>query len=158
MRLKLVNFVFTVFLLTLIYVVFHRCPFSVHKDLLNNSHFNERSFPVFNIALVVCGQRLQESLTMLKSVLLFSQFSSGNLHFWIFAESLLMGELKDRLNNWRNFVHFGFEVMPLTFPSHNQKEWRTLFKPCSSQRLFLPIPLSQQFLCADYLEIMKMRI
>ncbi|XP_030371335.1 glucoside xylosyltransferase 1 isoform X2 [Scaptodrosophila lebanonensis] len=27
---------------------------------------------------------------------------------------------------------------PITFPSQSKKEWRNLFKPCASQRLFLP--------------------
>ncbi|XP_053963599.1 glucoside xylosyltransferase 1 isoform X1 [Anastrepha ludens] len=142
MRLKLISAFLVLFVLTFTYLIFYRSVFNINYPLVNNGHFNKRS-PVFNIAVVVCGHRLQESLVMIKSALLFSQFDGGNIHFWIFAENLLRTELNERLNDWRNFIHFSFEVMPLTFPKQNRKEWQSLFKPCASQRLFLPLLLPE---------------
>nr|CAD7608012.1 unnamed protein product [Timema genevievae] len=38
---------------------------------------------------------------------------------------------------------FVFDVLPITFPLQgNPDEWRRLFKPCASQRLFLPAVLA----------------
>lgn len=34
---------------------------------------------------------------------------------------------------------FNFTIYPITFPKDNAKEWKKLFKPCASQRLFLPV-------------------
>lgn len=45
-----------------------------------------------HLAVVACGERLEETLTMLKSAVLFSQ---KPLHFHIFAED----ELHDKFNS-----------------------------------------------------------
>lgn len=46
-----------------------------------------------------------------------------------------------KLNSWPTKVQarFSFTIYPITFPSENGKEWKRLFKPCASQRLFLPV-------------------
>lgn len=36
-------------------------------------------------------------------------------------------------------MKFNFTIYPITFPKDNAKEWKKLFKPCASQRLFLPV-------------------
>lgn len=48
-----------------------------------------------------------------------------------------------KLNSWPLKVQtkFSFTIYPITFPSENGKEWKKLFKPCASQRLFLPVGL-----------------
>lgn len=48
-----------------------------------------------------------------------------------------------KLNSWPTTVQtrFSFTIYPITFPSENGKEWKKLFKPCASQRLFLPVSL-----------------
>ncbi|KAG9346913.1 hypothetical protein JZ751_005840 [Albula glossodonta] len=70
-----------------------------------------------HLAVVACGQRLEETLTMLKSA----------LEAW-------PDPFRSRLN---------YTVYPITFPPENAKEWKKLFKPCASQRLFLPIILKE---------------
>ncbi|XP_072291806.1 glucoside xylosyltransferase 1-like [Eucyclogobius newberryi] len=93
-----------------------------------------------HLAVVACGPRLEETLTMLKSALLFS---NKPLHFYIFAENALQDSFKNALNSWPLVVRrkFNFTIFPITFPKENEKEWKKLFKPCSSQRLFLPLIL-----------------
>ncbi|PSN32440.1 Glucoside xylosyltransferase 1 [Blattella germanica] len=52
---------------------------------------------------------------------------------------------KEKLNEWKTSMNnsFTYEVRPITFPfQENIDEWRKLFKPCASQRLFLPSVLS----------------
>lgn len=46
-----------------------------------------------------------------------------------------------KLNSWPRTTRFSFTIYPITFPSENGKEWKKLFKPCASQRLFLPVGL-----------------
>lgn len=48
-----------------------------------------------------------------------------------------------KLDSWPRTIQtrFNFTIYPITFPRENEKEWRKLFKPCASQRLFLPVGL-----------------
>ncbi|XP_010881889.1 glucoside xylosyltransferase 1 isoform X2 [Esox lucius] len=92
-----------------------------------------------HLAVVACGPRLEETLTMLKSSLLFS---TRPLHFHIFAEDHLHGSFREALDSWPTVgSRFIFTIYQITFPSDNAKEWKKLFKPCASQRLFLPLIL-----------------
>ncbi|XP_028814088.1 glucoside xylosyltransferase 1 isoform X2 [Denticeps clupeoides] len=95
-----------------------------------------------HLAVVACGARLEETLTMLKSAVLFS---SKALNFHIFTEDHLHGDFQKALNSWPA-VHrhkFNYTTYPITFPNENSNEWKKLFKPCASQRLFLPLILNQ---------------
>uniref|UniRef100_A0A3Q3EQS1 Glucoside xylosyltransferase 1 n=1 Tax=Labrus bergylta TaxID=56723 RepID=A0A3Q3EQS1_9LABR len=94
-----------------------------------------------HLAVVACGPRLEETLTMLKSAVLLSK---KPLHFHIFAEDDLHDSFRN-LDSWPTIVQtkFDFTIYPITFPSENAKEWKKLFKPCASQRLFLPLILTE---------------
>ncbi|XP_040894599.1 glucoside xylosyltransferase 1-like isoform X2 [Toxotes jaculatrix] len=85
----------------------------------SNSRVKEHSDERSHLAVVACGPRLEETLTMLKSAVLFSK---KPLQFYIFAED----DLHDRFRR-----------------AENAKEWKKLFKPCASQRLFLPLILKE---------------
>uniref|UniRef100_A0A8B9KF63 Glucoside xylosyltransferase 1 n=1 Tax=Astyanax mexicanus TaxID=7994 RepID=A0A8B9KF63_ASTMX len=113
---------------------------AVDKTLPGVSHV-DRVEPV-RLAVVACGPRLEETMTMLKSAVLFSQRA---LHFHIFAEDELHAGFRDSLESWPVRFHskFNYTIYPITFPSDNAKEWKKLFKPCASQRLFLPLILSE---------------
>ncbi|KAA0724715.1 Glucoside xylosyltransferase 1 [Triplophysa tibetana] len=99
----------------------------------------DRQEPV-RLAVVACGTRLEETLTMLKSAVLFS---CRTLHFYIFAEDELHVGFRQALESWPEKFRskFNYSTFPITFPSENAREWRKLFKPCASQRLFLPLIL-----------------
>lgn len=88
--------------------------------------------------MVACGQRLQETLVMIKSALLFNS-SKDKLHFLVFAEEQLQSSFNEKLYDWRSLRkdEFEFTLFPLQFPANG--EWKTLFKPCAAQRLFLPV-------------------
>ncbi|CAH2005499.1 unnamed protein product [Acanthoscelides obtectus] len=89
------------------------------------------------VAVVACGDRLHETLNMLKSALMFSQVK---LNFIVVAEDRLIDSFNEKLGEWKIFLNGGFtyHVLPLTFPTDNPLEWKNLFKPCAAQRLFLP--------------------
>ncbi|KAM8972777.1 glucoside xylosyltransferase 1 isoform 2-T2 [Pelodytes ibericus] len=93
-----------------------------------------------HLAVVACGNRLAETITMLKSALIFSR---KPLHFHIFAEDQLESGFTTILNSWTLPERFKYTLYPITFPSENAAEWRVLFKPCASQRLFLPLILTE---------------
>ncbi|XP_038596268.1 glucoside xylosyltransferase 2 [Tachyglossus aculeatus] len=93
-----------------------------------------------HLAVVACGGRLEETLNMLKSVVLFSY---GKVRFHIFAEDSLMPEFDNKLRQWPSSYTKKFEhnIYPITFSVGNAQEWKKLFKPCAAQRLFLPVIL-----------------
>ncbi|KAM6926168.1 glucoside xylosyltransferase 1 [Lycodopsis pacificus] len=95
-----------------------------------------------HLAVVACGPRLEETLTMLKSAVLLSR---KPLHFYIFAEDDLQDHFRNALDSWPRTVQtkFNYTIYPITFPNANAKEWKKLFKPCASQRLFLPLILKE---------------
>ncbi|KAM9854669.1 glucoside xylosyltransferase 1 [Aulostomus maculatus] len=102
----------------------------------------EQSDERSHLAVVACGPRLEETLTMLKSAVLFSR---KPLKFYIFAENELHDSFRNELDSWPMAVQpkFNFTIYPITFPGDNEKEWKKLFKPCASQRLFLPLILRE---------------
>ncbi|CAJ1051265.1 glucoside xylosyltransferase 2 [Xyrichtys novacula] len=95
---------------------------------------------IMHLAVVACGNRLDETLAMVKSALLFS-FKKIRVH--IFAEDLLAPQFKQQLNQWPRSAtaRFQYTLYPITFSVGNADEWKKLFKPCAAQRLFLPVIL-----------------
>ncbi|KAJ8361255.1 hypothetical protein SKAU_G00177800 [Synaphobranchus kaupii] len=93
-----------------------------------------------HLAVVACGNRLDETLTLIKSALLFSV---KKIKFHIFAEDALASLFQKGLSKWPRLVssRFQYSVYPITFSVGNAEEWKKLFKPCAAQRLFLPVIL-----------------
>lgn len=108
-----------------------------------NSYGFRRS-PIISVAAVVCGQRVDEALTMIKSVLIFN-IPKYPLKIILVAEESLKRRLHETLSVWRQTCRdcFTFQVHSLSFPVEKAETWKTLFKPCAAQRLFLPV--SQSF-------------
>ncbi|XP_030425319.1 glucoside xylosyltransferase 2 isoform X2 [Gopherus evgoodei] len=93
-----------------------------------------------HLAVVACGNRLEETLIMLKSAVLFSY---RKLKFHIFAEDSLKPEFEKKLREWPSSYtkKFDYNIYPIAFSVGNAQEWKKLFKPCAAQRLFLPVIL-----------------
>lgn len=94
------------------------------------------------ICVVVCGDRLDESLTMLKSALVFTNTS---LQFIIITENNLIPAFNEKLSEWKLISNktFDFVIRSITFPEGSDPGiWKKLFKPCAAQRLFLPVSIS----------------
>ncbi|XP_032005393.1 glucoside xylosyltransferase 2 [Hylobates moloch] len=96
--------------------------------------------PWIHLAVVACGNRLEETLVMLKSAVLFSH---RKIQFHIFTEDSLKPEFDKQLRQWPDSYTKKFEhrIYPITFSVGNPQEWKKLFKPCAAQRLFLPVIL-----------------
>lgn len=95
---------------------------------------------MITLAVVACGQRLSETLTLLKSAILFNE-DGPPLRIIILAEENLKIGFREKLTDWQNIVknRFIFDILSLSFPKNNTEEWKRLFKPCAAQRLFLPV-------------------
>ncbi|XP_072541017.1 glucoside xylosyltransferase 2 [Salminus brasiliensis] len=95
---------------------------------------------MMHLAVVACGNRLEETLTMVKSALLFS---IKKIKFHIFAEEDLTELFEKALSQWPRPLSskFQYSLYPITFSVGNAEEWKRLFKPCAAQRLFLPVIL-----------------
>ncbi|XP_055047075.2 glucoside xylosyltransferase 1 [Misgurnus anguillicaudatus] len=93
-----------------------------------------------HLAVVACGQRRREAVNMLKTA---AMLSSRAMRFHIFAENQLHASIKATLDSWPAFISlkFSYVVHPISFPNDHHEEWSQLFKPCASQRLFLPMIL-----------------
>ncbi|KAM3914616.1 glucoside xylosyltransferase 2 [Leptodactylus fuscus] len=93
-----------------------------------------------HLAVVACGDRVEETVTMVKSAVLFSV---KKIRFHIFAEDALKPEFEQKLGAWPQQLSrkFNYKIYPITFSVGNAQEWKKLFKPCAAQRLFLPMIL-----------------
>lgn len=91
-----------------------------------------------HIAFAACGDRIEEALVMVKSAVLFTR---GHLTFHIFADDTLRPQFQERLAAWpeRARQRFTVELYPISYPGvEDVEKWRALFKPCATQRLFMP--------------------
>lgn len=87
---------------------------------------------------------------MIKSAIIFAR--ENPLKFVVITESNLMTGFREKLEDWQGVARqkFTFEILPLTFPKQNEREWKSLFKPCSAQRLFLPVNSNRIFYLVQY--------
>lgn len=92
------------------------------------------------IAAVVCGNRVNETVVMMKSAIFTN---SSPVRFIIFADNLATKSLNKTVSQWPEKIlkRMQLDLRPITFPSDKVEEWKKLFKPCASQRLFLPVSL-----------------
>jgi lipopolysaccharide biosynthesis glycosyltransferase len=91
-----------------------------------------------HLAVVACGDRLDEALVMLQSA---ARSTHGHLTFHIFADDELRPRFQERLLAWPAEVRAKFTpvLYPISYPGvEDPGKWRNLFKPCASQRLFFP--------------------
>ncbi len=91
-----------------------------------------------HLAVVACGDRLDEAMVMLQSAALSAH---GHLTFHIFADDDLRPRFEERLRTWPEAARRRITTIlyPISYPGvENPEAWRNLFKPCASQRLFFP--------------------
>ena len=92
------------------------------------------------IAAVACGDRANETLIMMKSALVLSQ--KEVIRFVIFADDLVSSIIREEIKLWPMQILFrvNLDLHPIQLPEHGKaNEWKKLFKPCASQRLFFPV-------------------
>ncbi|XP_070565842.1 glucoside xylosyltransferase 1-like [Ptychodera flava] len=117
-------------------------PPQQQQNHAQNYQSNNQNVNIFkngiHLSVVACGDRANETLVMLKSAVLFTK---APLHFHIFAEDDLHDIFRVDLEKWppKYRSRINYDIHSITFPpGENAVEWKKLFKPCASQRLFLP--------------------
>ncbi|XP_033752433.1 glucoside xylosyltransferase 2-like isoform X2 [Pecten maximus] len=96
-----------------------------------------------HLSLVACGDREKESIILLKSAVLFTKTP---IVFHIFAEFQLQDYFKRQIDFWPDEfrTRVEYHIYNLSFPTGDKSnEWKNLFKPCASQRLFIPSLLTE---------------
>ena len=92
-----------------------------------------------HVGIVACGDRAPEAIISLKS---FAMLSSKPLHFHVFAEDTLHKEFEKAIQEWPGFIEgrIKLDIQSIQYPVDGDfNEWKKLFKPCASQRLFFPV-------------------
>ena len=97
------------------------------------------------MSVVICGDHTQQATTMLKSTIVFTK---RQVFFHVIAEDSLHEGIENILNPWRTLQgSLQYKLYSLKFPRGEKKEdWKKLFKPCASQRLFLPVSMCSRLL------------
>ena len=97
------------------------------------------------IVAVVCGKRVTDTLAMIKSALIMS---SCMIKFILFADESATISLKRIVTTWAENIlkRMQLDLRPITFPVDKAEEWKMLFKPCATQRLFLPVSLNAKYI------------
>ena len=128
-----------------IILVFYGNYLSFPYDKKSLHVFSPEKKEVVIIATVVCGsERISETLVMVKSAIFFSKVK---LKFIIFADDIANKTLQDGLalmrKTQKQTSSHVFEIHPISFPKNDpqitETEWKNIFRPCSCQRLFLPV-------------------
>lgn len=98
------------------------------------------------VGVVACGEKaVNETIVLLKSVILSGIFYGlPTLDAILFADDDNLFNLDTKVEQLKDSVankpfHFRYEIHPVIFPVKNNDEWKALFKPCASQRLFLHV-------------------
>lgn len=108
---------------------------SIHAE--DMKHGSSPDKPI-RLSVVVCGDRSGETLVMLKSAVIFSHTYQL---FHLFADDHAKKELSEELDKWPAVKSGRIQYLlhSIAFPEgQDAEQWKKLFKPCASQRLFLP--------------------
>ncbi|XP_021186385.3 glucoside xylosyltransferase 1 [Helicoverpa armigera] len=99
----------------------------------NKSHGIEKVV----LSFVVCDSRFNESINVVKSVLLFTKV---RVHFVIFTDDTLRPKFNETLTMWKQLTknQLEFELHKVSFPQEHEQDWMNLFSKCAAQRLFIP--------------------
>uniref|UniRef100_L7M2I9 UDP-D-xylose:beta-D-glucoside alpha-1,3-D-xylosyltransferase n=1 Tax=Rhipicephalus pulchellus TaxID=72859 RepID=L7M2I9_RHIPC len=97
----------------------------------------EASTERVKLVVVTCKALLNMTLTNIKSAV---AFTTAPLDLLLFADDENREPLQQAISSWPKSVlkRVSYEVSPVKFPEPDAKKWQTLFKPCATQRLFLP--------------------
>ncbi|XP_077500462.1 glucoside xylosyltransferase 2-like [Amblyomma americanum] len=107
-----------------------------------SSGVEERPTEPIKLVVVTCNSLLNMTLVNLKSAV---AFTTVPIELLLFADDDNRELLLKAISSWPPSVlkRVRYQVQPVEFPEPDAKKWRTLFKPCASQRLFLPSMLPE---------------
>ena len=101
----------------------------------------------YNIACSACGVGYEKHvISTLRSAILFDD-GEKPLCFHIFAEDFLHERISAGMEDLRSLSPhvFSYRLYSITYPDEltdkEQNTWKNMFRPCSTQRLFIPLLL-----------------
>lgn len=110
-----------------------------NEDKTASAGEDEGRLPEMVLSVVACGDRLNDTLVVLKSAVAMTR--GRRLQLIVVADDALRPEFMTEYSSWPPDIRrrVQISVHPLDFPKDGSAdEWRNLFKLCASQRLFLP--------------------
>ncbi|KAJ0173605.1 hypothetical protein K1T71_010754 [Dendrolimus kikuchii] len=137
----LILFIFcSVFLVYMYSKIFFSINSIKHIHASRGKYFNKKDVKLLErviLSYVVCDSRLNESLNVVKSALLFTR---APVHFVIFTDDNLLPKLDKILKKWIVLTNnqLSFELHTINFPEAHKDDWLNLFSKCAAQRLFIP--------------------
>lgn len=98
---------------------------------------------VVKLVVVTCKSLLNMTLVNLKSAV---AFTPGPVELLLFADEENREPLRQAIASWPRSVlrRIRYDVRAVRFPEPDANKWQSLFKPCASQRLFLPSMLPKE--------------
>lgn len=134
-------------------IIFLSISFYNKRDIafngIHNSYIKSETYMKFNnsssvnppknqihLAFVCCTDRFKQCINLVKSALLFTRVEPNLIAF---ADEENYGKVENFLNQLKKIKSFTFEMIPTQFPNNSQINWRDMWRPCSSQRLFFPV-------------------
>ncbi|CAH2094587.1 unnamed protein product [Euphydryas editha] len=135
--LKLFILLFLCITVIYIYTTNNRYVKQVNRGYTSDSRQEKPSMDKIVISFVVCDSRFNESLNVIKSVLLFTKTP---VYFVIFTDNKLIAQFNETLNEWKTVMksQLDFELQKINFPGAYEEDWINLFSKCAAQRLFIP--------------------
>ncbi|KAM7287508.1 glucoside xylosyltransferase 1 [Ixodes scapularis] len=114
-----------------------RCADEKSPTVLPPANGSRKNRGPVTLVVVTCGDRLELTMTNLKSAIAFSRTP---LRLILYADEENIKILQDRIMQWPVSVQarITYDLRLVVFPSTNSEKWKKLFAPCSAQRLFLP--------------------
>lgn len=110
------------------------------QNMKQNTDTNNESD--VTIVAAACGEsRIEEVMMMVKSALMFSK---QPIRIVLITEAAMFERLRPQLEYFQKFHNFTFLLKEAKFPEGSEKNWKNLFAPCASERLFLSTLLSSE--------------
>uniref|UniRef100_G3MTQ1 UDP-D-xylose:beta-D-glucoside alpha-1,3-D-xylosyltransferase n=1 Tax=Amblyomma maculatum TaxID=34609 RepID=G3MTQ1_AMBMU len=108
-----------------------------YPELQPSSGIEERPAGRIKLVVVTCKSLLNMTLVNLKSAV---AFTTVPIELLLFADDENREPLLNAISLWPPSIlkRVQYRVQPVQFPEPDAKKWWSLFKPCASQRLFLP--------------------
>lgn len=114
-------------------VLFVFCFQKFKEDEEQNKNLNIKEV---TIVVVACGEkRSEEAITMVKSALIFS---THHLKVVLITEKPMFEVFRPQLESFQKFHNFTFILKEAEYPENSENDWKNLFAPCATERLFLP--------------------
>lgn len=96
-----------------------------------------------HLAFVCCADRLKQCTNLINSALLFTR---AELNFIAFADEENYGQVENVLYQLQKIKSFTFEMIPTQFPNYSQINFKDMFRPCATQRLFFPVSCGEKLM------------